>query len=259
MESSDHCCFIFWTRLKKHIALAAVDCRHIVVLPLTVRVLFSCAIGSCGCCPVSYQPVLVPWILLRLLITSRPCIIDDFNLWWLKQFARPSRFSSHHFNRSTWVHNFLGTILHRILVLICNVFMESIYWIISLRLCRHEIDNFNRLCPSWLQQSVQNCLLLQQLCCNITSQRADRTSSYCCRHFKFSVQCPKGEWTTRRRRDEDGEEGWQKRCKNIQVWRKFPSQQVQIPNCNSSHSLTWTRRRPRGTIKTYVLLNCYSA
>ena len=66
-------------------------------------------------------------------------------------------------------------------------------WIISLRLCRHKIDNFNHLRPSWLQQSVQNCLLLQQLCCNITSQRADRTSSYCCRHSKFSDQCPKGE------------------------------------------------------------------
>ena len=88
MESSDHFCFIFWTRLKKHIASAAVDCRHIVVLPLTASVSFSCAIGSCGCFPVSFQPVLVPWILLRLLfVTSRPqtcintiSIIGDFYL-----------------------------------------------------------------------------------------------------------------------------------------------------------------------------------
>ena len=122
------------------------------------------------------------------------------SLWWLKQFARLPWFSSHQFNRSTWVCNFLGTILHRILVFTFNAFMESIYCIISLRLCRRVFDHFNRLRPSWLQQSVQHCLLLHWKISNITNQRADRTIS-----FWFSDQCPKGERTTRRR-DEDGEE-----------------------------------------------------
>ena len=74
-------CFIYWTRHGKHIASTAavdstaVDWRHFVVLSLLAKVSFSDAIGSCRCCPVSSQPVLVPWILLQLLfITSRPCI-----------------------------------------------------------------------------------------------------------------------------------------------------------------------------------------
>ena len=140
------------------------------------------------------------------------------SLWWLKQFARPPWFSSHQFNRSTWVYNFLGTILHRILVFSFNAFMESIYCIRSLRLCRRVFDHFKRLRPSWLQQSVQHCLLLQH------HQPTCRSNLFFLMQTLLFDSAINVQKENEPRDDEmkTGKKSWRKRCKEDPSLHKVP-------------------------------------
>ena len=226
MESSDHFCFIFWTRVKKHIASAAVDCRHIVVLPLTARVSFSCAIGSCGCFPVSFQPVLVPWINLRLLfVISRPqtcintfSIIGDFYLCDGSS-SLPDRRGFHPISLIVPPESTTSSVPSSIaswssrLMLLWNLSIASDRFV-----CRRVFDHFNRLRPSWLQQSVQHCLLLQH------HQPTCRSNLFFFMQTLLFDSAINVQKENEPRDDEmkTGKKSWRKRCKEDPSLHKVP-------------------------------------
>ena len=255
MESSDHFCFIFWTRLKKHIASAAVDCRHIVVLPLTVRVSFSCPIGSCGCFPVSFQPVLVPWILLRLLfVTSRPqtcintiSIIGDFYLCDGSS-SLPDRRGFHPISlivppKSTTssVPSSIASWSSRLMLLWNQSIASDRFVSAAVSLIISTV--FVRL---MLQQSVQHCLRSMLLQHHQPTCRSNLFFLIQRSMFKRRMNHATPRWRRGRKVGENG-------VKKIQVCMKFKSQQIRTNQFqNPNNSLTWTRRRTRGAIKTNV-------